>query len=94
MPFATTWMYSGIIMLNEVRQWKTNIIGYDWYVEFLKKDTEQIQSHRFWKQTYGYHSGQVGERGEMDWRFIHTEVYGMIGQRGPDVYHRIPNILW
>ena len=53
--------------------------------------TKQKQSHRLWKQTYGYQRGRVG-RG-MDglkvwvWR-IHFIAYGMDGQWGPAVQHR------
>ena len=34
MPFATTWMDLEIIILNEISQWKTNII---WYVEYKRR---------------------------------------------------------
>ena len=37
MPFAVTWMDLEIIILSEVRQWKTNIIWYHLYVESKKK---------------------------------------------------------
>ena len=42
------------------------------------------------KETYGYLTGQVGESdglGLWDWH-MHTEVYGMTGQKGPAVQHR------
>ena len=37
MPFAATWMDLEIIILSEVSQTKTNIIGYRLYVESKKK---------------------------------------------------------
>ena len=37
MPFATTWMDLETVILSEVRQRKTNIIGYHLYVESKKK---------------------------------------------------------
>ena len=37
MPFVAAWMDLEIIMLNEVRQRKTNIIWYSLYVESKKK---------------------------------------------------------
>ena len=37
MPFATTWMDPEIVILSEVSQRKTNIIGYRLYVESKKK---------------------------------------------------------
>ena len=38
MAFAETWMDLEITMLNEVRQWDTNIICYHLYVEYEKKE--------------------------------------------------------
>ena len=56
MPFAVTWMDLQIIILNEVRQRKTNIMWYKLYVESKKNDkmnlfTKQKQTHRHRKQT-------------------------------------------
>ena len=56
MPFAATWMDLQIIILNEVRQRKTNIMWYKLYVESKKNDkmnlfTKQKQTHRHRKQT-------------------------------------------
>ena len=49
---------------------------------------EQRQTHRLWKT---YQRGQVGGRrdglGVWDWR-MHTEEYGMTGQRAPAGQHR------
>ena len=59
---------------------------------------EQKQTHRLWKQTYGYHRGQmVGREGLVAWGWhMHTEVYGMIGQMGTCYIAQgtLPNILW
>ena len=41
LPFAETWMDRGIIILNEVRQRKTNVIWYYLYVD-LKNDTNEL----------------------------------------------------
>ena len=46
MLFATTWMDLEVIILNEVRQWKTNIIWYHLYVESKKKDTNELSSSK------------------------------------------------
>ena len=46
---------------------------------------EQKQTHRLWKQTYGYQRGQMAGRdglGVWDWH-IYTVVNGTIGQQGP-----------
>ena len=58
MSFAAIWMDLEIIILSEVSQRKTNIIGYHLYVESKKNDkmnvfTKQKQTHRHRKQTYG-----------------------------------------
>ena len=42
MPFAATWMDVEIIILSEVRQRKTNIMGYCSYVESKKKGTNEL----------------------------------------------------
>ena len=52
---------------------------------------EQKQIHRLQKR-YGYQRRHVGSRGRdglgvWDW-FVHTEVYGMIGQWRPAEQHR------
>ena len=51
---------------------------------------EEKETDRLWK-TYGYQRGKVG--GGMDglevWDWhMHTELYGITGQRGPAVDHR------
>ena len=61
MPFVATWMNLEMIVLGEVSQRKTNIIWYRLYVESKKMIqmnlfTEQKQTHRLRKQTYGYQS--------------------------------------
>ena len=43
-PFATTWMDLEIIILSEVSQTKKNIIWYHLYVEFKKKDINELTS--------------------------------------------------
>ena len=54
-----------IIILSEVSQRTTNIIGNHLYVEAKKmiqmhlKSTKQKQTHRFRKQTYGYQREKV-----------------------------------
>ena len=68
MPFAATWMDLEIIILSAVSQTKTNIIWYQLYVESKKMIhmnvfTEQKQTYRHRKQTYGYQRGKVGEEG-------------------------------
>ena len=43
MTFAATWVDLEIVILSEeVRQWKTNIIGYHLYVESKKNDTDEL----------------------------------------------------
>ena len=54
MAFAATWMNLEIIILSEVRRWKTNIIWYHFYVESKKRIqmnlfAEQKQTNRLWK---------------------------------------------
>ena len=65
MPFVAAWMDLEIIMLNEVRQRKTNIIWYSLYVESKKKKliqvylfTKQKYIHSHMKQTYGCQRGR------------------------------------
>ena len=87
-----------------VRQWKTNIIWYHLYVESKKKkgykwtylhnrnrltDLEKLMITK--EDRWG--SGRDGQ-GLWDWH-MYTDVYGMMGQRGPAVQHRkLPSILW
>ena len=89
-PFAATWMDLEIIILSEVRQWKTNII---WSLTCgtWKKDTiELICRIETDSQTLKINlwlpkgTGGGGEEvlGVWDWH-MHTEVYGMISQQGP-----------
>ena len=64
-PFAATWMDLEIIILNKVRQRKTNIIWYHLYVESKKMIqmslfTKQKKTHRHRKQTCGYQRGWGG----------------------------------
>ena len=42
MSFAATWIDLEITRLSEVRQRETNIVRYSLYVEFLKKDTNEL----------------------------------------------------
>ena len=42
MPFAATWMDLEIIILNEVRQRKTNIIRYHLYVESKNNNKNEL----------------------------------------------------
>ena len=42
MPFAATWMDLEMIILHEVRQRKTNIIGYRLYVESKNNGTNEL----------------------------------------------------
>ena len=52
----------------------------------------QKQTHRFWKQIYGYQREQVVGRDRLevwDWH-MHTVVYGMIVQWGLAIKHREP----
>ena len=64
MPFAATWVYLEIIILNEIRQKKTKIIQCHLYVESKRKKkklfTKQKQTHRNRKQFYGYQRGEQG----------------------------------
>ena len=66
MPFAATRMDLEMIILSEVSQTKTNIIGYHSYVESSLKMiqmnlfTKQKQTYRYQKQTYGYRSVYMG----------------------------------
>ena len=66
------------IILNEVRQRRTNI-WYFLYVECKKKEqmnlfAKQKQTHRCRKQTYGYQGGKL--RGETDTGIdIYTLLY-------------------
>ena len=51
--------------------------------------TEQIQTHRLRKQTYGSHKRKKGERDKLGvWdENIHTTVYKIDRQQGPTVQH-------
>ena len=42
MPLVATWMDLDIILLTEVRQRKTNIIWYHFYVESKKNGTNEL----------------------------------------------------
>ena len=62
--FEATYMDLEIIIPSEVGQWKTNIIWNHLYVEPKKRVrmnlfVEQKQTHRHWKETYGYQRQQV-----------------------------------
>ena len=62
MSFAATWKDPEFIIESEVRQRKTKMIWYHFYVEFLKLIqmnlfTRQKKTHRHRKQTYGYQRG-------------------------------------
>ena len=68
--FLVRWMDLEIIILSEVSQTKTSII-YHLYVESKKKKiqmslfTEEKQTHRLTKQTYGYQRGKVVGRDKL-----------------------------
>ena len=97
-PFAATWLDLEIIILSEVRQWKTNIIWYHLHVESKKKKripttlfAEQKQTHRLWIQTYGYQRGQVvGRRMDQDFGIGLCTLWYMewLASGGPAVEHR------
>ena len=102
MPFAATWKNLEIIILNEIRQWKTNIVWY-LYVESKKRmqmnlSTEEKQTQRFWKQTFGYQGGQVG--GEVHWGFgtgrcaLRYTKWLTNGGTCCIVQRTLPSILW
>ena len=68
MSFAAKWMDLGIIILSEVSPTKTNIIWHHLYVESKKMIqmnlfTKQKQTHRLWKQIYGFQREKRGEEG-------------------------------
>ena len=46
MPFTATCMYLETIILNEVSQRKTNIIGYHLYVKYKNNDTNEPMPKR------------------------------------------------
>ena len=51
--------------------------------------TEQKQTHRFRKQTYGYQRGKVGRGINQEFGTnIHTTTYKIDNQQGPTVQHR------
>ena len=64
MLFTTTWIDLEIIILSEVSQAKTNIIGYCLYVHSEEKnDTNKLtykkkHTHRHRKQIYDYQGGE------------------------------------
>ena len=64
MPFVT-WVGLEVITVSEVRQRETNIIPYRLRLEFkgminMNLFTEQKQTHRHRKQSYGYQRGSGG----------------------------------
>ena len=72
MAFAETWMDLEIIILSQVRQWKTNIVGYHLHVESLKRIqinlvAEQKQTSQTLKNLW-LPKG-TGWVGGMDWGF-------------------------
>ena len=48
MAFSATRMDLEIIMLSEVRQWDTNVIGYCWHVESKKRTQWTSLQNRYW----------------------------------------------
>ena len=61
-----TWIDLEIIILNDIRQQKTNIIGYHLYVESLKRiQMNLFAEHRLtdFGKTYSYQKGKVGVGG-------------------------------
>ena len=66
MPFAAMWMDLEIIILNEVRQRKTNIIQYFLLIYGIKNSTQmnlftkQKQTRRYRKKTYGFQRRKWG----------------------------------
>ena len=71
MPFTETWMHLELIILSEVRQWKTNIIWYHLYVKSKKKGCKwtylQNKSRLIdFENKHGYRRGQM-LWGGMDW---------------------------
>ena len=91
-----------ITVLSEDRERQTSYeITYMWN---LKKRIQmnlfarQKQTHKLWKQIYGYQREQTGWRdGLRVWeRHMYTVVYRMVGQWRPDVLAQgtLPNILW
>ena len=102
MPFTITWMDLDIIRLSEVSQTKTNIIWYHLFVESNKRIqmnlfAEQKQTHRFWKQTYGYQRGQVMEEewtGSLGLAYARWGMWNDWPMGTCCVVQRIPNILY
>ena len=52
--------------------------------------TKQKQTHRLYKQMYGYQRGNVGGRDKLGvWDYhIHTTIYKIDNQQGPTVQHK------
>ena len=71
--FTATWMDLEIIILSQTEKDKYQmislIIWYHFYVESKEKViqmnlfTKQKQTHRLWKQTYGYQRENLGGEG-------------------------------
>ena len=72
MPFAVTWMDLEIVTLSELSQTKANI-AYMWNLKKKKKRiqmnlfTEQKQSYRCGKYTYGYQGEKRRKDKQEDW---------------------------
>ena len=78
-----------MIILSEISQIvkdKHHMISLICGILQMNLSAAQKQTHKLWKQIYGYQKGQVvgGGLGVWDWH-MHSEVSGMIGQQGPTV---------
>ena len=90
MPFAAIWMDQEIIILNEVRQRKTNIIWHHLYVESKKKsdaneliyktetDSDLGNKHSYRREAWGTRD----RLGVWDWH-THTAIFKIDKQQGP-----------